>query len=307
MTDASPAVAAKKPVSKRPEPAPREANRPTVDNGRLLVFIVTPMRDFPSPEAWEALSIEERAKRMPTAVRKALHELATRGTENEADEAFHDQASKYTFEWAVAVGGLCRARNGAVHEFMKAKGHFLIWWDSDLEPDGMSAAEAILRLLSHRVPIVGGLYCKRAKRPQWVGSFMPAAEMQKEPDRKDLLQMLELGGGFKCFMWRVFDEIGRICGSQPKPDAKVKVNTIGYRDRDTGEWMVGYYQNLVFDGDLLSEDYWMDWLCRVQQIAIWADTKIKLRHVEVDDDLHRHVYPPDSFPPIQAVDQRDNA
>lgn len=322
MTDTTPAVA-KKPVSKRPEPEPREENRPTVDDGRLLVFVVTPMRDFPSPEAWEALSIEDRAKRMPTAVRKALYELATRGgpgwvspsvdTVEELDNvrsstlAFRAEADKYTFEWAVAVGGLCRARNGAVHEFNNAKGHFLIWWDSDLEPDGMTAAEAILRLLSHRVPVVGGMYCKRAKRPQWVGSFMPAAEMQREKDRADLLQMAELGGGFKCFMWRVFDEVGRICGPKPKPDAKEKVNTIGYRDRDSGEWMVGYYQNLVLDGDLLSEDYYLDWLCRVTQIAIWADTKIKLRHVEVDDDMQRHVYPPDSFPPIQAVDQRDEA
>ena len=154
-------------VEKAKEPVvAREADRPTVDKGRLLVFIVTPLRTFPSEEVWETLTVEQRVKHMPKAVRLALRELATRGTshdwmastdvgsdEYKADQAFREQANKYTFEWGVAVGGLCRARNGAVAEFNEAKGHFLIWWDSDLEPDEMTPAEAILRLLSHRVQI----------------------------------------------------------------------------------------------------------------------------------------------------------
>ena len=299
-------------VEKAKEPVvAREADRPTVDKGRLLVFIVTPLRTFPSEEVWETLTVEQRVRHMPKAVRLALHELATRGTshdgmastdvgsdEYKADQAFREQANKYTFEWGVAVGGLCRARNGAVAEFNEAKGHFLIWWDSDLEPDGMTPAEAILRLLSHRVPIVGGLYCKRAKRPTWAATFMPVAEMQKSPDRKDLLQMAELAGGFKCYMWRTYSELARLF---PK---------LKYRDRDTGKAMMAFYQQPNLEGDLLSEDYWMDWLCRCAaggepKFAIWADTKLKLRHVEVDEKGERHLYPPGMFPPIQAVDARE--
>lgn len=204
------------------------------------------------------------------------------------DKGFREQADKYTFEWAVAVGGMCRARNGAVHEFQKMKGHFLVWLDSDLEPDGMTLAQAILRLLSHRLPIVGGLYCKRAKKPQWACSFMPAAEMQKDNTREDLLQVAELAGGFKCYFWRTFSEIARI---YPK---------LEYRDRDTGEKLTAFYQNLNLDGDMLSEDYWLDYLCRSAQIAIWSDTKLKLRHREGDV-----IYPPADFPPIQAVDARE--
>lgn len=265
---------------------PREPNRPMNARGRLTVLIVTPLRSFPEAEEWDKLETKDKALWMPAVIMKALHELSTR-----TDEKFRLEADKYEFEWAAAVGGLCRARNGAVDEFQTGKGHFLLWWDSDLEPDDMSPADAVLRILSHRLPVVGGLYCKRAKRPQWAASFMPAAEMQKENTREDILQMAELAGGFKCFFWRAYSELDRM---YPK---------LKYRDRDTGKWMVAFYQNLNLDGDMLSEDYWLDYLCRCSQVAIWADTKLKLRHRNHDGTL----YPSGDFPPIQAVDAVEEA
>ena len=60
------------------ENQPREASRPAV-NGRLVVFVVTPLRDFPSEEMWNELTTEEKARCMPTSVRMALYELAMRG------------------------------------------------------------------------------------------------------------------------------------------------------------------------------------------------------------------------------------
>lgn len=258
---------------------------------KIGVMIATPLRTWRGEQD------------LPPAIGAALKELATRGTPrwegilhaqgNKADRAFREQADQYVFEFAAAVGGLCRARNGCVDEFLRRSNHsFLLWNDSDLTlPDGMTLADAWLRLLSHRQPVVGALYTKRAKRPAWVATWMPAAEYQ--PDADGLLQVAELGGGMKCFHRKVYTELGRIFGS-PDKDRK---GSIGYRDRDTGEWTFGFYQNFVHEGDLLSEDYFLDYLCRCAKVPILADTKIKVRHGEGGK-----VYPEGAFPPIPAID-----
>ena len=216
-------------------------------------------------------------------------------TENdEADAAFRVQADKYIFEFAAAVGGMCRARNNAIAEALKAGAQFIIWQDDDLEQaDGyVCLSEVWLRLLSHRHPIVGGIYCTRKKRPTWAVTWMPAAEFQ--PNRNGLLQVAELAHGLKCIHRKVFTEIARIFG----PDEKDRpTNSIRYRDRDTGETLFGYYQNVVMDRDLLSEDYFMDYLCRCAQIPIFADIGVKARHVGSDGT----VYPPADWPPIPAL------
>lgn len=236
----------------------------------INVTIATPMRHYSGP------------KDLPHGLGVAFRELAQR-----KDPAFRAEAEKYNFSFLVAVGGLCRARNTCVHEFLNDKGgEFLLWIDSDLEKwDEHTLADAILRILSHRQPVAGALYCKRAKRPQWVATWMPAAEVQ--PSADGLLQVVELGTGFKCYHRKVFTELARI---YPQ---------IIYRERETGREIAGFYQNLVHDGDLLSEDYHLDALCRAASIPILADTKIKLRHVEPDGTQ----YPEADFPPIPALDR----
>ena len=62
---------------------------------------------------------------------------------------------------------------------------------------------------------------------------------------------------------------------------------------------------MVIDGDLLSEDYFLNYLMRCAKIPIIADTKIKLRQIEPTyNGKDLHVYPEGEFPPIPAYDER---
>lgn len=290
-------------MSDQPEPA---APPSTALAKRLKVVVATPKRSYHG--------IED----LPAGIARALSELALRGTpcptnaeqhaawtkfqtaDPAADQAFRAQANKYQFEFLVAIGGMSRARNTCVGEFLKDQDNvFLIWQDDDLErADGYTGlAEVWLRLLSHRQPITGAIYCTRKPRPHWAVSFMPAAEFQ--PDGDGLLQVAELAGGLKCIHRKVFTEVARIFGVNEKN----KQAGINYRDRDTGETLTGFYQNAVIDHDLLSEDYFLDYLCRCAGIPIYADIAIKARHVEADGTT----YPPGDFPPIPGVDDQEDA
>lgn len=253
---------------------------------------------------------------LPPAVARALKELRYRGvdqkvvpndddlmewetcqTDNpEADAAFHTQAKRYTFEFIAVVGGLSRARNTAIGEAIKSEAVFVIWQDDDLlAADGYGGlAEIWLRLLSHRQPCVGALYCTRKRRPTWACSFMPAAGAP-QPNADGLLQVAELATGLCCFHVKVvYGEIARIFGgSKDTQEPGIK-----YRDRDTGETLFGFYQNVVVDGDLLSEDYFLNYLMRCARIPILADTKILARHVDADGS----VYPEGDFPPLASLE-----
>lgn len=215
--------------------------------------------------------------------------------------ALHDHAKVYKWEFVAACGGIAHARNNTVHEFLKTEYPWLLWWDSDLHcvdqmGSGVGASvNAVLRLLGHRQPIVGGMYCKRVQKPVWVANFMPSAKLQKKGE--GLLQVAELGTGFKLIHRKVFTEIARIFDKEPRAR---KEPSIGYKDRETGEWITGFYQQVVQDGDFLTEDYFFDYLCRSAQIPIMADTKVRLVH---EDDGKS--FPVDGkWPPIPAEVER---
>lgn len=268
----------------------------------LRVIIAMPKRHYAGVED------------LPASVAHALKVLRFRGTKTpdkaedlkawalaqtdhaEADAEFHTQARRYSFEFIAVVGGLCRARNTAVAEAIGSGAVFVIWQDDDLlVADGYnSLAEVWLRLLSHRQNCVGALYCTRKRRPTWAATFMAAAGAP-QPNADGLLQVAELATGLCCIHVRtVYGELGRIFGGdKDKGEAGIK-----YRDRDTGETVFGFYQNVVVDGDLLSEDYFLNYLMRCAKIPILCDTKIKVRHVEPNGA----VYPEGDFPPIASLE-----
>ena len=197
------------------------------------------------------------------------------------------QDCPYEFTLSVAEGGLVRSRNGMVHNFKKSGCRLLVTLDDDMQQDTpQELVDDILKLLGHRKPVVGGMYTSREARAKWIANFMHEVELQKN----GLLQVIELGAGIKCYHRQTFAELDRLIGDK-----------IIYTDRDTGERMMGYYQHGVIrtdlqpDGDLLPEDYFLDWLCRQCGIAIWADTTIRVKHRGADGTL----YPlNDDWPPL---------
>ena len=251
------------------EPIPQSKER-VAATSPIKVWIATPLRKYDGPQD------------LPPQIGRALRDLDER-----KDVAFRVHADKYEFEFVAVLGGVIRGRNAVVHDFLKDEAaQFLLWWDADIFPD--DGAVAVLRLLSHRQPVIGGLYVRRGgKRPQFVVTWFPEAKL--EPNAEGAIQVVELGGGFKCYHRKVFTELRRLF---PK---------LVYIHRETGEKCCGFYQHVIVDGDDLSEDYWMDLLCRKVQIGILADTELKVAHVDGDGTS----YPEKGkWPPIPCLEDQ---
>lgn len=235
------------------------------------VLIATPVRHF---NGWQGYH-------------KKFKELLNRLTELSADPA-----CPYEFWFLTGEGGLVRSRNQMAHEFKrinKENPHvkWLITADDDLESFGDDPADPILRLLSHKRPLVGAMYTTREERPHWVANFMHEVEVQKG----GLLQVIEIGAGLKLTHIKIFTELERIYPN------------ITYTDRDSGERITAYYQHCVLqtdlkpDGDLLPEDFYFDYLCRMAKIGLFLDTTLKLKHRDSDGTL----YPTGDWPPIPGL------
>lgn len=228
------------------------------------------MSNEPIPKIGVMVAIPVRYWRGPEQFHPRLQSLL-----NDLGRLSVDPACPYEFTWAVCSGGLVRARNRIVAEFLKSTGKFFIFLDDDID----ATFQDLLTLLGHKKPIVAGLYCIRDIKPQWVCNFLHEVELQPG----NLLQVFEVGTGIKCYHRQVFEELIRLYPA------------IGYPDRDSGEQGHGFFQHCVIDGDLLPEDYFCDYLCRRVKIAIWVDVTMKLRHRGPDGTL----YPiENNWPPI---------
>lgn len=207
-----------------------------------------------------------------------------------------DPTCPFEFYLAVMVGGIARARNKITHAFKLAnKENPNVKWLLTLDDDIETAEDGsdILRLLGHKRPLVGVLYTTReVEGVHWVTNFMHEVEIQKG----GLLQVLETGTGMKLHQIKVFTELERILQ-----------DSINYTDRDTGERITGYYQQVVLktdvrpDGDLLPEDFFFDHLCRMCKIGIFVDTTIKLKHRGPDGTL----YPVGEWPAIPGITETE--
>lgn len=193
-----------------------------------------------------------------------------------------DPECPYYFEMATIEGGLARGRNIIAKRFLAGGCKWLLSWDDDIE----ATAEDVLRLLAHHRPFVAGLVTTRSDNPHYVATFMHEVELQKN----GLLQVIEVGTPFQLVHRQVFEEIARI---YPK---------LEYSDRDTGERVFAFYQQLAMvtdlrpDGDFLSEDYFFCHLCRHSKVGMFVDTTMKLYHRGKDGTLY-----PKEWPPIPGV------
>lgn len=203
-----------------------------------------------------------------------------------------DETCPYEFQFCAQTKGVCRARNEIVGNFRKQRIHnpslkWLVWLDDDIAADTPQAmVDAILRLLSHKRPIVGALYCRRADPPIWVCNF--AFDVEVEPN--GLMQVIELGIGLKAYNYQVFDLLEQV------------YPTLKYFDRDTGEQYYGFFQQVIMNEDAPPEDYFLDWLVRqasgqVKGMGIYADTTLKMKHRGADGTLF-----PSEWPPIPGAE-----
>lgn len=235
-----------------------------------LVWICTPLRHFDhngpmTPEAFEGLSEH--------------YKEPIRALSNHPNLPWRFEIS------ITGGGGVARARNRFVSEFIERGGSpddRLFFVDYDLMP----TAQDYVDVLARNLAIVGGLYTTRAAKGRWVINKMPCAA----PCANGVLQVMELGTGFKCYKREVFtktleDNPWLNCDSD-----------FDHSKRELGFFSMGpVHDKKLWPGRhrWLTEDYWLDWLTRESGFPTFVDTRIKLRH---KDDFTGRIFP-DVFPP----------
>jgi len=205
-----------------------------------------------------------------------------------AEQIAQIQDSPYEFYFATMEGGICHARNKMVQAAKKLGAQQIVWWDYDIE----ATVDDMMKLVTNKLPIVGALYTTREDRGHWVANFMHEVELQEG----GMLQVIESGCGLKKYHMEVFYILDKV------------YEGIAYTDRDTGERLHGYFQQIVMqtdlkpDGDWITEDFFLDHLCRhsrTKGMGIFVDTTIKVKHRGPDGTL----YPTGDWPPV-PIDEK---
>ncbi len=215
------------------------------------VLIATPLRSFISAE--ESLSPH---------LRRLLVALAITAVE-------------WSFDFACYAGGnVARGRNKLVATFLRSTARYIIFLDDDIEP----SASDLCRLLDHRKHVVGALYTTREDDGRLV--LNPYAEAMAD-DATGLLPIGEIGAGCKVYHRSVFEYLIK---HEP---------SLAYRSDEDGNPEWGFFSMGVMEVDgkrrWLSEDYWLDQLCRKHRIPVYADTRTRVKH---RDQKTKIAYPP---------------
>ena len=123
------------------------------------------------------------------------------------------------------------------------------------------------RIVSHDLPIVGGVYPLKVNGiPQWPVTFLLP---ELPPRRADRLQQVRyLGAGFLCVQRRVFERIIEDHGPQ-----------ISYRCPLTGRTEYDFWRPFVHKGVYLSEDYGFCEVAGRLGFEVYADWKTTLGHI----------------------------
>ena len=238
------------------------------------VWLCTPLRHF----EFNGLMTQEAFEQLPKHYREVVVAL--------------QQWKEMPWDLWVNItggGGIFQARNLFVSDFIREGGEpddKLWFWDSDLMPTAQDA----VNLLSHDLSIVGGLYTTRADNGHWVMNLLP----QARASAKGVLPVMELGTGFKTIKRKV---LTKVLEDNPWLECESDV------DHSKKVWSF-FSMGPVWDkklwpgkGRALTEDYWLDWLCRESGFVTCVDTNIKLRH---KDDFTERVYPA-VFPPTPGA------
>jgi hypothetical protein len=157
------------------------------------------------------------------------------------------------------------ARNRLASDALASGYEETFWIDSDI----FFQVDDVERLRSHALPIVCGIYPKKACRAL-ACHVLPGTEQIVFGKKGGLFELLYCGAGFLLVRRQVYLDIQQKL-ELPECDARF------------GPPMVPYFQPLVrSDGDghwYLGEDYAFCERARRCGYAIWADTTIRLGHV----------------------------
>lgn len=178
----------------------------------------------------------------------------------------------------IGVAGMPfdHARNSVVKMALEQGFQHVGFLDSDVIPPN----DAFLRLLSHRLPIVGGLYCRRSpphgvpvaiKNGQWL-SQLPG------PGQNPVVEVDVMGAGCMVIHRSVFENL------PPSRPGKAWF-----------DWRVDSPE-LFPPGESMSEDFTFNLNCRKAGYKILLDTSIRCKHVGFGEFTFGDVRPMETVP-----------
>lgn len=175
-----------------------------------------------------------------------------------------------------------QARNTMAYDALKDGFEKLLWIDADIGFE----AEAIDRLLSHDLPFVCGIYAKRGGR-SIACNVLPGTKELVFGQDGGLVEILYAAGGFCLVDASVYHQIRE----------KLALPTC---NAQFGNPVVPYHLPMVAESAegpwYLAEDYAFCERARQAGFQIWADTRIRLRHIgryayqweDAGAELNRH-------------------
>ena len=176
------------------------------------------------------------------------------------------------------------ARNTACAQCLQGGFEYLFFLDSDCIPP----RDAVLRLLSHRKPIISGVYCRRSpphgipvmiKGGQWITQYTPGA----------ILEVDFVGAGCLLIHRSVLESL---------PPNKMRPEHRWFHWRVDARGVVGENGLPLYpEGECLSEDFAFSLECRKQLgIPTLVDTSIVCRHVGYAQAIPGGMYPLETHP-----------
>jgi hypothetical protein len=159
-----------------------------------------------------------------------------------------------------------RGRNALAAIFLRSSASHLLFLDSDIG----FGADAVLRLLGHGRPLIGGLYrSKRASRAEWVATF-PAG--QGATIRRDAatgaVEAEAIGTGFLLLHRHVLETL-----AAAHPEGRHQTE-----DGPTHAFFEAGIDPAAGEGRYLSEDYLFCARWRALGGEVWCDPAVLLEH-----------------------------
>jgi hypothetical protein len=166
--------------------------------------------------------------------------------------------------------GVARSRNILTASFMRSDCTHMLQIDSDL----VWSAEHVLRLLSHDVPVVAGLYAKKQDgENEWVINTLPN-QAEQQANERGLMPVRYIGTGFIMVKREVFEKM-----REAYPESRCRAD-YGNREMEFDYWPMTVYRPTPEDeGRYLSEDWFFcqRWLDMGGQVL--ADSAVVLKHL----------------------------
>lgn len=158
--------------------------------------------------------------------------------------------------------GVARTRNNLAYTFLKeTKCEFLFFVDSDIIFDPVD----IDRIVSHGLPVVGGLYPKKSASLGWVYSSLPGEEVN---EKTGLLKVRETGTGFLCVRRDVFEAM-----IAKWPEIRYEHDPVPGAER----W--DFFPMHAQGGRYLSEDWFFCDRVRQLGLDVHVDVTVQVKHI----------------------------